>query len=187
VRWQGVSVSLLLCQFYCDIIFLSADFPGGDNIMFEKVLVCLDGSALAEEILPYIAADSRSFGKIILLKVLATPGVDLPIGVPGETLGPVQTNAMFKHLQQEMEETPAYLEAKAKSLRDKGLDVECVVLQGIPSQAIIDYARDNEVGLIAIATHGHSGLRQITLGSTAEYLLKHAGLPVLMVTPRKQR
>ena len=155
--------------------------------MFEKVLVCLDGSALAEEILPYIAGDSRSFGKIILVKVLAAPGVELPIGVPGETLAPIQTNAMFKHFRQEMEETPAYLEAKAQPLRDKGLDVECVVLEGTPSQTIIDYARDNEVGLIAVATHGHSGLRQITLGSTAEYLLKHSGLPVLMVTPKKQR
>jgi len=155
--------------------------------MFEKVLVCLDGSALAEEILPYIAGDSRSFGKVILLKVLAPPKVDLPIGVPGETLAPVQTNAMLKRFQQEMEETPAYLEAKAVPLREKGLDVDCVVLQGIPRQAIIDYARDNEVGLIAIATHGHTGLRHITLGSTAEYLLKHSGLPVLMVTPWKQR
>lgn len=153
--------------------------------MFEKVLVCLDGSPLAEEILPYIAAEGRSFTKIILLKVLATPGVVLPLGVPGEAIGTVQTGSMLAHLRKEMEETPAYLEAKAQPLRDKGLDVECVVLQGIASQAIIDYARSNEVSLIAIATHGHSGLRQIALGSTAEYLLKHSGLPVLMVTPGK--
>lgn len=155
--------------------------------MFEKVLVCLDGSALAEEILPYIAGDSRCFSKIILLKVIGIPGVSLPLGVPGEALGPVQTSAMLERLQQETEESPAYLEAKAQPLRDKGLDVECVVLQGIPSEAIIDYARDNQVGLIAIATHGHSGLRQIALGSTAEYLLKHSGLPVLMITPMKKR
>jgi nucleotide-binding universal stress UspA family protein len=155
--------------------------------MFEKVLVCLDGSALAEEILPYIAAESSSFGKVIFLKVLAPPRVELPLGIPGETLAPVQTNAMLKHIQKEMAETPAYLEAKAQPLREKGLDVECVVIEGVPSQAIIEYARDNEVGLIAIATHGHSGIRHITLGSTAEYLLKHSGLPVLMVTPWKQR
>jgi nucleotide-binding universal stress UspA family protein len=155
--------------------------------MFEKVLVCLDGSALAEEILPYIAEDSRSFGKITLLKVIATPKVNFPLGIPGETSGPVQTKAMLEHMQRELEETPAYLEAKAQSLRDKGLDVECVVLEGVPTQAIIDYAHDNDIGLIAIATHGHTGLRHITMGSTAEYILKHAGLPVLMVTPKKQR
>jgi universal stress protein A len=154
--------------------------------MFEKVLVCLDGSALSEEILPYIEKESRSLGKIILLEVIGTPGVSLPLGVPGEAISPVQTNAMMKRVQEEMEKTPAYLEAKAQPLRDKGLDVECVVLEGTPSQAIIEYARDNEIGLIAIATHGHSGFRHITLGSTAEYVLKNSGLPILMVTPFKK-
>ena len=177
----------MLYKVYCDIIFLSHNIPGVENIVFEKVLVCLDGSSLAEEILPYIAGDSTSFGKIILLKVLATPVVNLPIGVPGEEIGPLRTGASLKKLQKEMDETPAYLEEKAQPLRDKGLDVECVVLEGVASQAIIDYARNNEVGLIAIATHGHTGLRQIALGSTAEYLLRHSGLPVLMVTPGKKR
>jgi len=154
--------------------------------MFEKVLVCLDGSALSEEILPYIEKESRSLGKIILLEVIGTPGVSLPLGVPGEAISPVQTNAMMKRVQEEMEKAPAYLEAKAQPLRDKGLEVECVVLEGTPSQAIIEYARDNEIGLIALATHGHSGFRHITLGSTAEYVLKNSGLPILMVTPFKK-
>jgi nucleotide-binding universal stress UspA family protein len=154
--------------------------------MFEKVLVCLDGSELSEEILPYIEEDGRSFSKIILLKVIGTPGVTLPLGVPGEALSPVQTSTMMKRLQEELEKTPPYLESKAQPLRDKGLNVECVTLEGSPSQAIIDYARDNQIGLIAVATHGHSGLRHLTMGSTAEYLLKHSGLPILMVTPFKK-
>jgi nucleotide-binding universal stress UspA family protein len=154
-------------------------------MMFDKVLVCLDGSVLAEQILPYIAADSRSFKKIVLLNVIATPGVDIHLGVPGETTGPLQTKSMLEHVQKELKEMPDYLESKAQPLREIGIDVECVVLEGTPTKAIIDYAHDNDVGLIAIATHGHSGLRHITMGSTAEYLLKHAGLPVLMVTPKK--
>jgi nucleotide-binding universal stress UspA family protein len=156
-------------------------------MMFEKVLVCLDGSVLAEQILPYIAGDSKKFKKVVLLKVIATPGVNIPIGVPGETAGNVQTNAMLEHAKKEIEESPDYLESKAQPLRKMGLKVECVVLEGTPTTAIIEYAHDNNVGLIAIATHGHSGLRHMTMGSTAEYILKHAGLPVLMVTPQKQR
>jgi nucleotide-binding universal stress UspA family protein len=155
--------------------------------MFEKVLVCLDGSPLAEQILPYIAGDSRSFKKIVLLKVIASPGLGLPIGVPGEASGPVQTKSMLEHMEREIEETPAYLESKAQPLREMGMDVECVVLQGAPTRTIIEYAHDNNFGLIAIATHGHSGLRHITLGSTAEYVLKNSGIPLLMVTPMKSR
>jgi nucleotide-binding universal stress UspA family protein len=154
--------------------------------MFEKVLVCLDGSALAEEILPYIAEESRSFKKVILLKVLNGPDIELPLGVPGETLGPVQTTAGLEHFKKEMEDSPVYLEQKAQPLREKGLKVECVILEGNPTAAIIDYAHDNKVGIIAIATHGYSGLRHITMGSTAEYILKHSGLPLLLITPRKK-
>jgi len=155
-------------------------------MMFKKVLVCLDGSSLAEQILPYIAGDSRSFKKIVLLKVIPTPGVDIPIGVPGETAAPLQTKSMLERVKKELEQAPDYLEARAQPLRDMGLDIECVVLEGAPARTIIDYAHDNNFGLIAIATHGHSGLRHITMGSTAEYILKNAGLPVLMVTPRKK-
>ena len=154
--------------------------------MFEKVLVCLDGSALAEQILPYIAANSRKFKKIVLLNVIAPPGVNIPLGVPGETAGRLQTKSMLDHVKKELEEMPDYLESRAEPLRKTGLKVECVVLEGTPTEAIINYAHDNNIGLIAIATHGHSGIRHITMGSTAEYILKHAGLPVLMVTPQKR-
>jgi nucleotide-binding universal stress UspA family protein len=154
--------------------------------MFEKVLVCLDGSPLAEEMLPRIAGESKTIGKVVLVKVLAPPELNLPIGIPGETLAPVSTSARLQHFRKEMDEAPAYLEAKAQTLRDNGLNVETAVLQGVPSQTIIDFARDSGVTLIAIATHGHSGFRNITLGSTAEYVLRHSGLPVLLVSPRKQ-
>jgi nucleotide-binding universal stress UspA family protein len=152
--------------------------------MFEKVLVCLDGSPLAEEVLPYIAAEKR-LERVILVKVVAPPGVNLPIGIPGETLAPVSTSGRLERFQKELEEAPAYLEARAQPLRDAGLNVETVVLQGPPAESIIEYARDNGVKLIAIATHGHSGFRNVTVGGTAEYVLRHAGLPVLLITPRK--
>ncbi len=154
--------------------------------MFEKILVCLDGSALAEQIMPYISAESNCFGKVILLKVVDTSAINLPLGVPGEPGLPIRTQAIEKRFQQEISEMPAYLEKMGQPLRDNGLKVECVVLEGIPSQAIIAYATGNDVSLIAIATHGHSGLRQVVMGSTAEYVLKHCGLPILLVTPQKQ-
>jgi nucleotide-binding universal stress UspA family protein len=55
----------------------------------------------------------------------------------------------------------------------------------MPTREIIDYAQNNDISLIAIATHGLSGLREIALGSTAEYVHKNSGLPVLMITPKK--
>jgi len=155
--------------------------------MFEKVLVCLDGSPLAEQILPYVLAESDCWGKVIMLKVLTPPEATLPLGVPGAPGVPVHTESMLERFMKELEEAPAYLEEKAQPLRKKGLDVECVVRQGRPGETIVNYAKDNKVKLIAIATHGHSGLRQITIGSTAEFVLRNSGLPLLLVTPKKQR
>jgi nucleotide-binding universal stress UspA family protein len=155
--------------------------------MFEKILVCLDGSTLAEQILPFIREESRSFGKAVLLKVLPTPGVNVPIGIPGETGAAVRTDGMLERFQKDLKESLPYLETKAEPLRKMGMDVECVVLEGPPTESIIQYARDNGVKMIAIATHGHSGLRHITMGSTAEYVLKNSGLPLLLVTPQKTR
>jgi nucleotide-binding universal stress UspA family protein len=153
--------------------------------MFEKVLVCLDGSAFAEEILPRVAGESRCFGKVIIVKVVAPPELNLPIGIPGETLAPISTGARRQRFRKELDEAPAYLEDKARPLRESGLDVETVVLQGSPAEAICQYAADNAMTLIAISTHGHSGFRNVTIGGTAEYVLRHSGLPLLLVSPAK--
>jgi nucleotide-binding universal stress UspA family protein len=153
--------------------------------MFENVLVCLDGSKTSEYILPYLAAEAGSFKKAVLVKVVDTAGINLPLGVPGFSGGQIRTAGQDRRFQKEMDEMPAYLERMAGPLREKGLDVETVVLEGVPSEAIIAYARDNGIGLIAMATHGHSGLRQVVMGGTAEYIVKHGGRPVLLVTPGK--
>lgn len=155
--------------------------------MFEKILVCLDGSILAEQILPYILAESRRLGKVILLRVLATPEYDLPIGVPGAPGGTIHTAGMLERFDKAAKEAPGYLELLAQPLRAAGIDVENIILEGVPSEAIINYAGLNGVTLIALATHGHSGIRQVIVGSTAESLLRHSGLPVLMITPKKHR
>jgi nucleotide-binding universal stress UspA family protein len=154
--------------------------------MFEKVLVCLDNSPESEEILPYIYSEGRSFSKIVFLTVVHMSVIDLPIGVPGEKLEAVQTKSMLKEFQRRLDESPAYLEEKAKPLKEQGIDVETVVLQGIPAQTIVGYIEENEITLLALATHGHSGFREIALGSTAEYLLRHAGIPVMLITPKKK-
>jgi len=155
--------------------------------MYEKILVCLDGSSLAEQILPCIEREIDCFKKIIFLLVVPTPEVNLPLGVPGAPGLTVHTDSMIKHFQEELGKSPDYLERMAQPLRDNGADVECVILEGTPGEAIVSYARDSEVGLIAVATHGLSGLRSVVVGSTAGYILKNSGLPVLMITPEKNQ
>jgi len=155
--------------------------------MFEKIIVCLDGSALSEQILPYIVAESRCFRSVVLLKVLATPELNIPLGIPGSPGVTMHTDAMLERYDKEAKEAPAYLERLAEPLREAGIDVTCTVLEGVPSEAIIGYAKDTEAGCIALATHGHSGLREVILGSTAEQLVKKSTLPVLVISPTSKK
>ena len=78
-----------------------------------------------------------------------------------------------------------YLEKIADTLREKGLDTESVVLEGDPGEAMVSYANNNDIELIAVATHGRTGLRRAVLGSVTDYILRKSGLPVLVIRPQE--
>jgi nucleotide-binding universal stress UspA family protein len=152
--------------------------------MFERIVVCLDGSSVAETILPYVTDEALAHhGRVVLLRVVSLPEITIPIGIPGEPGIPIATEGAARRTKNEQSEADSYLEGIAKTMRAKGLKVECVVVPGSSGEAIIDYARENNVKLIAIATHGHGGVRRVVLGSTADYVLHHSPVPVLIVRP----
>jgi len=152
--------------------------------MFEKLLVCLDGSELAEQILPYVREEALHFGsKVVLLRVVAAPST-APIAAAGGAGYTAET--VDRQVHDEVREAKAYLQRLAQPLREKGLDVECVTVDGWPvGDAIVSYAESNKVSLIAIATHGRSGLGRLAFGSVADSVLRKSGLPVLLIRPRK--
>ena len=92
-------------------------------------------------------------------------------------------------LQQEEQryknEAMAYLEKMAEPLRKDGLDVACVALHGLAGDTIVSYAQNEQVDLIALATHGYSGLGRIVFGSIADHVLKESGLPILIIKPQE--
>ena len=150
--------------------------------MFEKILVCLDGSSAAERILSHIAEDVlRLHGKVILLRVVSPPETTIPVNVPGSPGIPVHTEGAERRTRTEEGEAEGYLKRIGEPLRERGLDVEYVVLPGMAGQTIIGYAEQTGCKLIALSTHGHGGLRRFALGSTADFVVQHSSLPVLTV------
>ncbi len=150
--------------------------------MFEKILVCLDGSCAAEEILPYVIDEALSYrSKVVLLRVVSLPEITVPISIPGQPGTPMTTKGTIRRTRNEESEAAEYLKRIAEPMREKGLDVESVVLPGIAGETITNYSQENGFELIAIATHGHGGLRRLVLGSTADFVLRHASLPILIV------
>jgi len=68
----------------------------------------------------------------------------------------------------------------------KGGELHCSTQQGYPiGDIIVNYAEQNEIDLIAIATHGHSGLARMVFGSVADFVLKNSGHPILVITPKE--
>jgi len=154
--------------------------------MFEKILVCLDGSKLAEQIMPYaVEAAVRFQSKLVLLQVVPEPVAFSP-GIPGGAPLPVQTDIMVEGTKEALKKAKRYLGKVASPLRKKGIEVEAVAMPGSAGEAILNYAHMNGVDLIAIATHGRGGLRRAVFGSVADYVLRRSGLPVLVIRPQEK-
>jgi len=152
--------------------------------MFEKILVCLDGSELAEQILPYAVEEGLRFqGNLVLLQVVPEPIAFSP-GIPGTASVPVRTDTMLEEAKKALNDARDYLEEIATPLRKKGIQVEAVSILGGAGEAILSYASKNNVDLITIATHGRSGLRRGIFGSVADYVLRESGLPMLVIRPQ---
>ena len=152
--------------------------------MFRKILVCLDGSGLAEQILQYASEEAVNAEKeVVLLRVvplshgttIAVPGVIS--NIPPSPPGPEQLAA---------DETEAreYLDVKAEALKKIGINVICEVIVGSSGESIVKYAHENKVDLIAIATHGRSGIKRMLFGSVTEYVIKNSNLPILLIKPK---
>jgi nucleotide-binding universal stress UspA family protein len=155
--------------------------------MFKKILVCLDGSKLAEQIVPYAAEEAIHFdGKLVLLQVVQEPVAFSP-GIPGDAPVPIETAAMVEGTKEALDRARDYLEKLAGPLRKRGIQVKTVAIPGGASEAILDYASTNNVNLIAIATHGRGGLRRAVFGSVADHVLRESGLPVLVIRPQDEK
>lgn len=148
--------------------------------MYKKIIVPLDGSELAECVLPHVEAIAKGCGnpEVILVNVVQTPEKYWSYTYLDKK---DRQQFMSEDAAQAMKETKAYLDKVAKSTSMSGLNVKTDVFVGEPTELIADYANKKEADLIVIATHGRSGVSRWTFGSVADRLLRSSCVPVLMV------
>jgi nucleotide-binding universal stress UspA family protein len=155
--------------------------------MFKKILVCLDGSDLAEQILPYVKEQAKSFkSTVVFLHVTPEPVLEAP-GIPGEPGYPLQTKSMLQEMEKEMVRSDEYLDNLARGFKKSGIRTKTEILEGLAGESIIKYAKENNINLIALATHGRSGVGRIILGSTADFVVRESGLPILIIRPKQNK
>jgi nucleotide-binding universal stress UspA family protein len=156
--------------------------------MYKKIMVCLDGSGLAEQILPYAEEQALHFNsKLVLIRVYSEPGF-IGLAVPGFPGIPIETQNMGKQIEMEAQEADKYLKIiSEKILSQRGLAAECVSMLGAAGETIVKYALENKIDLIAIATHGRSGPSRVVMGSVADFILRHSHIPVLLIRPEPKK
>jgi len=148
--------------------------------MFKVILVCLDGSKLAEQVIPYVIDTGKAFSsKIIILQVLREPDY----GILDKTKIPLKPSRAVKDFETLKADTRAYLKQASEPIRQAKLEVEYVIRTGEVGKAIVDYAEKNRVDLVAIATHGSGGLVRAVLGSVADHVIRNLRIPILVIRP----
>jgi len=145
--------------------------------LISKIMVPLDGSGIGQAALDIVTLLAPAFGAEVVLIQIVEPVRYLPSvdGMGAYTL-PIDDAEIEA-------DATTFLNRRAEALRQKGITVSTVVKTGSAAELIMNYARDNQVDLIAMSTHGLSGLTKWVFGSVTEKIVVYGTTPVLVVHP----
>ncbi len=157
--------------------------------MFEKILVALDMSAMAEDVFTRalsIAKNDRA--ELLLLHVVSSEEDNSPLPLPPEIVEfyPAAGNELtletwHKQWEHYIQEGIKLLKKYTQEAIAANIKAEYIQNQGSPARTICQLARDRQVDLIVIGRRGRTGLSEILLGSVSNYVLHHAPCSVLTV------
>src|SRR5499426_2979550 len=143
----------------------------------KSIVVPLDGSRMAETVLPRAIDLAKKLG----LEIVLTRAYQIPLSAYGGTDAAYIPNSEGL-LTLVREEADAYLKAKVNELHQNGVEkVSSILSVGSGADEIIELARGTPDNLIAMCTHGRSGVKRWALGSVTEKVVRHSGDPVLVV------
>jgi nucleotide-binding universal stress UspA family protein len=143
-----------------------------------SVIVPLDGSELAESVLPTVVELVKELKlKVVLFRAYTIPLSALAVDPEGYYVATDE-----KLIAGMRDEAIAYLEKKVEEMKKSGIDnISYVAEYGFAADEIISFARKTPDNLIAMCTHGHSGVKRWVLGSVTETVVRHSGDPVLVI------
>ncbi|MGZ8496449.1 MAG: universal stress protein [Candidatus Binatia bacterium] len=182
-RWFLGSVASKVVQSAANPILLIRPMEEGlppATITLKRVAVPLDGSGLAEKVLPHVASLARKLKlEVQLVRAYALPPDAYLVADGVIDQGPAQYRRSMH------EECEKYLDGKVAGLRADGVDpVTATVIEGDAANEIVELAAGSPQSLIAMSTHGRSGVGRWVLGSVAEKVVQHSRAPVLLVRAR---
>jgi nucleotide-binding universal stress UspA family protein len=153
--------------------------------VYERIVVALDGSAVAEQILPHVEALAEKFDSTVTL-VHAIMPIEKVAALIEPAIGgvPLDPSLIDDTLETEEHDATSYLEHIANELRRHGMIVNTEILRGHAVDAILDCARQTQADLIALTTHGRSGVERLVFGSVADGVIRRATCALLLARVR---
>ena len=145
--------------------------------MYNKILVPLDGSQLAEKVLPHATAIAKATSAEVTLFTV----VQYTLGSLGGGYVETLPEMMAERKAVARAEAMIYLERIQRNLKDQGIVAHCDAIEDDVAGGIIAYAEQKGFDLIAMATHGRSGLDRFIMGSIAEKVVRGTLKPVLLI------
>ncbi len=152
--------------------------------MIRRILVPLDGSGLSKAVLPSVADLARRLpAEVCFVRVvpLTPPPVEIAM-MTGEN---ANVGLLYEQLEDDSRAARGELAHLASDWRARGIATSWEVIRGggEAGPEIVEFARSHGVDLIAMSTHGRSGLDRLILGSVAERVVLDSGLPVVVIRP----
>ena len=147
--------------------------------MYNKILIPLDGSKLAECALPHAESLAHKYGATLLLLSVFSPTT-----LVGRS--PAEIEAFQLAMDERRSETEQYLEQVAGELKAKKIKTEIRVGIEPVVREIVDTAESREVDLVLIASHGRGGLERVFFGSVASGVLNRIERPLMVIHPKKR-
>ena len=178
-RWTHGSVAERVLQ-SASVPVLLVRVPEGEAsdqrqpMCCQRILVPLDGSIRAERVLPAVTPIARALGSQVIL--FQVPIVYVSGWLASEWFLPVQ--GVLATAEQDARD---YLSYVATRLKQQGVNASTATEVGAVAESIIEYAEANQMDLIAMCTHGRTGLRRWALGSVADRVLRAGRVPILLV------
>jgi nucleotide-binding universal stress UspA family protein len=145
--------------------------------MYRKIMVPLDGSPLAECVLPHVEAIAGGcpVRELVLVRIVE------PERIYSVSDSPIDPNLAAARESERRKTAEDYLHSVAARLDEPGLICEIKTFVGRVAESLVDYCVADEIDLIIIATHGHSGVTRWVRGSVADKILRTSTIPVLMI------
>jgi nucleotide-binding universal stress UspA family protein len=143
--------------------------------MYHTILVPLDGSLRAERILPHVEAVAQKFGAQLVLVQVVEPTY---IGVSPYDMGGLYIAEVVERLTQEAK---TYLSSLQGQLHAKKIEAKTVIEYGPVVVTLLAIAEREKADLIALASHGRTGLARVFYGSVASGLLNRTDRPLLLI------